>query len=372
MKAGTRLTHVVENLERGGLERVVVDLAGEQARRGMSVQVVCVFGRGTLAAEAERAGVAVVACGKRSGVDLGALARLRAMLRVHGTTVLHTHNAAAHYHAIAAAAGLGIGRVVNTRHGMGVQQARSRREWLFRRTLAVTDVVATVCEAARDEVLALGLIAPAKLVAVPNGIRLDAFGPGDAADRAALVAELGLPAGTRVVGAVGRLNAAKDPLAMVEAFRHLHAKDPGTALVWVGDGPERAAFESAVRQAGLAGRVLALGDRGDVPRLLRGFDLYAMSSRTEGYSLALLEACAAGLPIVATAVGGNREIVGHGRTGLVVPSGDPAALAVALGQLLDDPVRARAMGAAARAWVETHGSLGAMADRYAKLYGVAA
>jgi glycosyltransferase involved in cell wall biosynthesis len=103
--------------------------------------------------------------------------------------------------------------------------------------------------------------------------------------------------------------------------------------------------------------------------LLRGFDVYAMSSRTEGYSLALVEACAAGLPVVATDVGGNREIVRDGHSGQLVPAGDPAALAGALGTLLDDPQRARSMGAAARAWAEAHGTLAAMAERYARLYG---
>jgi glycosyltransferase involved in cell wall biosynthesis len=368
MSAGLRITHVVENLNRGGLERVVIDLARAQHEAGGAVQVACLFERGSLAGELEAAGVAVHACGKRAGFDLGAILRLRAALRAQRTEVLHTHNAAAHYHAVLAALGLGVGRTVNTRHGMGVQQATGRREWLFRRALARTDVVATVCEAARAQVAAGGRVPAAKLVAVPNGIRLDAFAPGNAATRAALAAELGLPPGTRIVGAVGRLNWAKDPAGMVEAFRILHATRPDTALAWVGDGALRADFEAAARAAGVAPRVLALGDRGDVPRLLRGFDLYAMSSRTEGYSIALLEACAAGLPIVATDVGGNREIVADGINGRLLPAGDPTALAAALGGLLDDPARAAAMGAAGRAWVEAHGSLAAMARRYQDLY----
>lgn len=368
MSDAARITHVVENLERGGLERVVIDLAREQARQGLAVQVACVFARGALAGELESAGVPVHACGKRGGPDLRAIGRLRRRIADHRTTVLHTHNAVAHYHAVAAALGLGVARTINTRHGMGVQQARGRREWLFRRALARTDVVATVCEAARREVAAAGLIPASKLVAVPNGIRLDGFAPGGAAERAALAAELGLPPGTRIVGAVGRMNPAKDPPLMLEAFRRLHATRPDTALVWAGDGAERAGFEAAARAAGLAGRVFALGDRGDVPRLLRGFTVYAMSSRTEGYSIALLEACASGLPIVATDVGGNAEIVRGGHNGCIVPAGDPAALAAALGELLDDPARAAALGAAGLAFAHAEGSLAAMAARYAALY----
>jgi glycosyltransferase involved in cell wall biosynthesis len=371
MSAGPRITHVVENLNRGGLERVVIDLARAQHEAGCVVQVACLFERGSLAGELEGAGVAVHPCGKRAGLDLRAIGRLRALLRAQRTEVLHTHNAVAHYHAVLASLGMRPRATVNTRHGMGVQQASGRREWLFRRALARTDVVATVCEAARAQVAAAGLVPAAKLVAVPNGIRLEAFNPGGAAERAALAEELGLPPGTQIVGAVGRLNEAKDPQGMVEAFRILHATRPGTALAWVGDGALRAGFEAAASAAGVADRVRALGDRSDVPRLLRGFDVYAMSSRTEGYSIALLEACAAGLPIVATDVGGNREIVADGTNGRLVPAGDPAALAAALGGLLDDPPRAAAMGAAGRAWVDVHGSLTAMARRYAGLYAAA-
>jgi glycosyltransferase involved in cell wall biosynthesis len=363
-----RVSHVVENLNRGGLERVVIDLVREQRAQGLACQVVCLFERGALAGEVEADGVPVVACGKRSGLDVGAIARMRQALAAHGTTVLHTHNAAAHYHAVLAALGLGVSRTVNTRHGMGVQQSGSRREWLFRRTLPRTDAVVTVCEVARAQVAATGLIPAAKLVAVPNGIRLDAFQPGTADHRAALARELGLPAGTRIVGAVGRLNWAKDPQGMVAAFARLHARRPDTALVWVGDGALRGELAAAAHAAGVAARVIALGDRSDVPALLRGFDVYAMSSRTEGYSIALLEACAAGLPIVATDVGGNREIVRDGDNGRLVPAGDPGALAAALEALLDDPARAAAAGAAGRAWVEANGSLAAMARRYLALY----
>jgi glycosyltransferase involved in cell wall biosynthesis len=363
-----RLSHVVENLDRGGLERVVIDLARAQRELGHDCQVVCLFEAGALAGELRSAGVPVHACAKRGGLDLGAIARLRGHLRRHRTEVLHTHNAVAHYHAVAAALGLGIRRTVNTRHGMGVQQAGGRREWLFRRTLVRTDVVATVCEAARRDVLAQGLIPAAKVIAIPNGIRLDAFEPANAGARAALVHELGLPEGTRLIGAVGRLNWAKDPVSLVRAYRIVRERHPATAVVWIGDGAVRAEVEAAAATEGVAGRVILLGDRSDVPRLLTGLDLYAMSSLTEGYSIALLEACAAGLPIVATDVGGNGEIVRDGVNGLLVPPRDPQRLAVALNALLDDPGRCLQMGQAGREWSLRAASMVAMAERYAAAY----
>ncbi len=363
-----RLTHVVENLDRGGLERVVIDLVRAQRALGYDCQVVCLFEAGSLAGEVLAAGIPVHACGKRGGLDLGAVARLRGHLRRHRTQVLHTHNAVAHYHAVVAALGLGVRRTVNTRHGMGVQQAGGRREWLFRRTLGRTDVVATVCEAARRDVLAQGLIPAAKVVAIPNGIRLDAFEPANDPARTALVRELGLPEGTRLIGAVGRLNWAKDPVSLVRAFRAVRERHPATALVWIGDGAMRAEVQAAAMSEGVADRVILLGDRSDVPRLLTGLDLYAMSSLTEGYSIALLEACAAGLPIVATDVGGNGEIVRDGVNGLLVPAGDAGQLADTLDTLLRDRTRVAALGAAGRAWAVQWATIPAMAARYADAY----
>jgi glycosyltransferase involved in cell wall biosynthesis len=132
----------------------------------------------------------------------------------------------------------------------------------------------------------------------------------------------------------------------------------------------RVGLQKQVDQSGIADRIFLLGDRSDVRELLRGFDLFAMSSLTEGYSIALLEACAAGLPIVATDVGGNAEIVRDGINGMLVPARSEDALAEALIQLLNDPQRMAGMGKASRAWVLDEGSFTTMAARYDAVYAM--
>jgi glycosyltransferase involved in cell wall biosynthesis len=221
-----KISHFVENLNRGGLERTVIDLVRAQLQLGHECQVICLFEAGMLAAEMESLGVAVHACGKRRGLDLRALRRARGHLRAHRSDVLHTHNATAHYHAVLAAMGLGIGCIVNTRHGMGALQLASRREWLFRRTLGRTDAVVTVCEAARRELLASGRLPTAKLVAIANGIRIERFVPADAGTRAGLARTLGLAEGTRIIGTVGRLAPAKHHAALIKAFRRRARQPP--------------------------------------------------------------------------------------------------------------------------------------------------
>ena len=362
------ITHVVENLNRGGLERVVLDLVKLQQQQGHHCQVVCLFERGTLAHELDDAGIPVHACGKRRGFDLKALSRVRRLIREHHTDVLHSHNAVAHYFAVLASLGLGVGKLVNTRHGMGGMQRWNRAEMLYRASLARTDAVAMVCEAACNGAIEHGLVPRRKLRVVPNGLRVQEFVVTSPAARERLHQTLGLAPQTRLVGTVGRLNWAKDQAGLIRAFRHVHEQLPDSALVLIGDGGLRPELEACARNEGLAGAVHFLGDRNDVRELLQGLDVFVLSSVSEGYSMALLEASATALAIVATDVGGNREIVQHGVTGTIVPARDVDALAQAILGLLRNPEHAARLGSAARAMMETRGSLEAMAARYVALY----
>ncbi|SEJ02864.1 glycosyltransferase [Frateuria terrea] len=380
-EAAVNITHFVESLDRGGLERVVIDLVRAQRDAGYRCQVVCLFEAGALAPELVELGIPVLSCGKRRGLDLRAILRARQCLRRHGTQILHTHNAISHYYAVLASRGLPLHRVVNTRHGMGATRAAAQRssrgrswrddrlEWLYGKSMAFTHAIATVCETARREFQQRADLPAQKILAVPNGIHVDRFAPASADERQRLRETLGVPEGTRLAGFVGRLTWAKDHATLIRAFGLVRERCPDAALVLIGDGPLRGELEALARAEGVAERVFFLGDRNDIHALLRGLDLFVMSSVTEGYSVALLEACASALPIVATNVGGNAEIVRDGANGTLVGAGDPAALAAAMTGLLANDARARAMGRAGRDWVLRHGSFRTMAQRYSEIYG---
>ncbi len=351
---------------------MVIELVKVQRSHGHRCQVVCVFGAGSLARELTELGVRVGVCDKRRGPDLRALMRTRRLIRAHATDVLHTHNAVAHYQAMLATWGLGFARVINTRHGMGENLRLRRREWLYQRALARTDTVALVCEAARDAAVRNGLVPPLKASVVPNGIPVAQFRLASSEMHERLAQMCGVPAQSLLVGTVGRLNWAKDQASLIRAFCAVREHLADAVLVLIGDGKLRADLEQLAAAEGVAGSVRFLGDRNDVRQLLQGLDLFVLPSVSEGYSMALLEACATGLPIVATDVGGNREIVRDGITGTMVVAGDAAALADAMLAILRDPARARTLGVAAREWVELNGSLDVMANRYARLYSGAA
>src|SRR5699024_1112756 len=158
------------------------------------------------------------------------------------------------------------------------------------------------------------------------------------------------PAGSSVVGRVGRLNAVKAFADLLQAVARVQSSDTGPAprLVIVGSGPEQAALEQLVHELGIAERVWLAGERDDVPQLLQAMDVYVCSSIAEGMALTLLEAMASGLPVSATQVGGNPELVLAQETGLLVPASDAGALADAIETLVADPELRREQGQAGR------------------------
>jgi glycosyltransferase involved in cell wall biosynthesis len=167
---------------------------------------------------------------------------------------------------------------------------------------------------------------------------------------------------------VARLSPEKDIATLLGAVALAAREHPPLRLEIAGDGPLRAELEAEASALGIADRVTFLGEVGDVPALLWRASLLALSSRTEGIALTLLEAMARGLPVVATAVGGNPEVVEDGRTGLLVPPGDSQALARAIVELIGDPERALRMGRDGRLRVERAFDARRMVADYEALY----
>jgi glycosyltransferase involved in cell wall biosynthesis len=360
-----KIVHVVESLDRGGLERVVCDLAREQLVSGHDARIVCLFRDGLLGEEARGAGLPVHVVGKRFGFDVAALLRLRRQLEAADPDVVHTHNAAAHYHAVLSARRRNRAVFVNTRHGMGAQRGGDRRERFFSMSLGRTAAVAAVCQAAATRLVDEGILPAHKVRVVPNGIALDQF---DQANRLEARNALATPNGMLVVGTVGRLSWAKDHAFLLRAFREFTRFGPEAMLAIVGEGEERPALEQLAVELGIRHQVRFLGDRPDVPRLLPAIDIFAVSSCTEGYSVALLEACAAGIPVVATRVGGNAEIVDDRVTGLLIDHADLPGFSEALSALAASSELRTRLGSGARAWARQNASLNAMAARYEQLY----
>lgn len=290
------------------------------------------------------------------------LARLVRRIRAERPTVFHAHlnwPLACRYGLVAAILAR-VPAIVATEHLY--VEIPWRRSVLVQRIIAlgVDRYVAVSYDLARRLRESLGLPAR-KIRVVHNGIRLAPF------DRPTTPGLRVAPAGADeqpVVLTLARLNEQKGHRYLLEAA----AQVPEARFVLAGDGPARAELEARARSLGLAGRVDFLGHRTDVPELLAGCDLFVLPSLFEGHPLSILEAMAAGRPVVATAVGGTAEAVRHGETGLLVPPADPAALAAAIRTILADRPLADRLAVAGRARVRRELAAETMVHRVTEIY----
>jgi len=240
------------------------------------------------------------------------------------------------------------------------------REFLYRLTDPLCDLTTQVSQAGLERYVRVGAVPRHKIRYIPNGVDTERFKPNPEG-RLKVRRELGVNGFVWL--AVGRFDPQKDYPNMLQAFARVVRERSDTALLIAGDGPLRKAMESMALDLGISEYVRFLGIRRDVPQLMNAADAYVMSSSWEGMPNVLLEASATGLPIVATDVGGNREIVLEGTTGFLVPPGNPEALALAMVHLMSLPEEKRlAMGRKARELVVERFSLEKVVDLWEALY----
>ncbi len=351
------VAHVVLTLDQGGLEHLVIQVSLQLQRRGIR-SVVVVLTDGVLVDEARRKGLDVFVLHKRDGRDLGLIVRIARVLRRERVDVVHSHNFAPLNYGTLAAKLCGL-PTVNTRHGRAALTA-SRVIW------ALTDAVIAVSEDAKRELLAYNRIDARKVHVLLNAVDTAAY-----ATRAAgglRRADVGLPEVVPVVGTVGRLSPEKDHATLLTAFKTVREAGSPAHLVIVGGGPLAATLTTQVGALALGHCVHLLGFRTDVSELLPLFDIYVLPSRMEGVSLTLLEAMSAGLPVVATRVGGNPEVVVDGDTGVLVEPADSRTLADAIGALLANEPRRLSMGARGRARAFGQFGIDRLVEAHMQLY----
>ena len=257
-------------------------------------------------------------------------------------------------------------RRLSNRRDMGFQKS-ARLRWLMRRLNRRFDRIVAPSAAIIQSLAARESVEPAKLVCIANGVDTDVFAAADADTRRRLRGSLGYGDGELLVGCVASLYPVKRHVDLIDAFARVHARLPQARLLLVGDGPLRDVLQEQVARLGLGQAARLLGDRDDIPQLLPALDLFALASSSEGLSNAILEAQSCALPVVATRVGGNPELVSED-CGRLVEARQPAALASTILEVLqDDALRSR-LGAAARERVVRDHSMQAMVSAYLRLY----
>jgi glycosyltransferase involved in cell wall biosynthesis len=345
------ICYVITRLDVGGAQETVAHLTAGLDRTRFRPVVIAGgpsgFG-GDLTNELRGAGVPVITEPSLVGPiapfhDLRAVHRLTQLFRHLRPSVVHTHSSKAGALGRLAARRAGVAVVVHTVHGWSFRDLQPRPvrfayERIERALARRTDAIVVVGHADRAAGLASGIGAYRQYRLIRSGVEIDKR--PTALDRARARRLIGVADGVPVIGTVSRLQAPKDPLALVRAFAEVRAARPDACLVLVGDGPLRDEVAVLSSELGLSGSMKLVGVRRDVAALLRAFDVFVLMSRSEGLPRVVLEAQAAGVPVIATDVGSMRDVIRPGETGVLVAPGDHHGAAQAIDALLSDPAMA--------------------------------
>jgi glycosyltransferase involved in cell wall biosynthesis len=367
-----KVLHLLPSLTTGGMETFALSLAQEQLRTGLHAEIAVFSGEQREPAVSHQEGVRIWEFSRKFG-SRNLAKEIRKVIEREDFRILHAHNETSAIFGAMAIRGMSVALVTTIHNGDRVGYSLKQRleNFLaFRKCRAIVSVSEGIAEtmSAREGVRRR------RIRVIKNGIRPVAILSD--ASKAGLRAELGLPADGILIGCVGRLVPVKNHILFLSAFRKAiqrldggHPEKPHRLIfVLIGDGPLRSVIEAEIRALDLGTSVRMLGDRKDVPALLNILDIFALPSLNEGHSISLLEACSAGLPVIASDRGGNPTLVDAGKTGLLVGPEDVDGIAGAIINLSLDAGLRRSMGLAGRALQQSRFGMDACAAEYRSLY----
>jgi len=360
-----RLLLIIPTLVRGGAEKQLTLLATRLPRAEFDVHVAVLTHSGPLEETLRDAGVNVTVIGKRWKFDPLSFLRLRRHIQALKPDIVHTWLFAANAYGRQAAFCAGVKHVIAGERC--VDPWKATWQLAIDRVLARrTERIVTNSSGVKDFYVSRGLPAE-KFVIIPNGIdahRQTAL----SVTREALLAELSLPPDARLIGAVGRLWPQKRLKDLIWAADLLKSTRDGAHLLIIGDGPHRSRLKRYRDQSQVQDCVHFLGERDDVPRLMPHFDVLWLGSEYEGQSNAIMEAMAASVPVIATDIAGNRDLVEKDVTGYLVPVGDRFEFTRRTDWLLNDEELRKKIGAGGRERIEREFTVEKMVERHAELY----
>ncbi len=368
-----RVMHVFGGRYRSGVESIVLAIAGGACAAGHEVILTPLATRDGFK-EGTDVGCVVDALDKRGSLSIGSIRRLARKIRSRGVDLVHSHAVNGAFYASPAARLAKVKHVhtvhVDTKQSLlDVCRAawpRSVAHWMHTRLARMADHVTTVNPDLREALLRQGVPA-SDVTFIPNCIDVSRFDDAPAS-QADVRRELGIPLDARVVGTVCRLSRFKNLPMLLRAAKAVAEGGHPVHLLIAGEGSEGDALKSLANELGIGDRVCFAGWRSDTHRVYGAMDVFALSSLIEGMPVAVLEAMAARLPVVATRVGGTGEVVTDGVTGFMAESEDEAAFTEKLTRLVAAPEQGRAMGAKGRERVEQAFTPEAISARYLELY----
>lgn len=367
------IVHIVNRLAIGGLETVLVELINHMPDTHYRHAIVCITEATDFKKRIHRSDVPIFELHKRPGHEPGLYRRAWTLLRQLKPAIVHTYNISGMELAFVARVA-GVRCCVHAEHGRDASDPLGRN-WKYNALRKVSRMFIDRWIAVSMDLHAWMAdtlhVSHANRILVYNGVATGRF-RHDTEVRRRLRHDLGFKESELVIGTIGRLDPVKNQTLLIDAFADLRQRGAGARdrlrLVIVGDGPLRADLQTRVAQAEIQRVTWMPGARDDVADILNALDLFVLPSIAEGVPMTILEAMATSRPVVATAVGGNAEVVLDNETGFLVPDGDAAALSAAIGRYIDEPSLLDKHGAAARMRVQQHFSIEAMTAKYTSLY----
>jgi glycosyltransferase involved in cell wall biosynthesis len=351
-------------MDRGGAEKQLVLLARGLPREEFDVHVALLTRGGPREKDVTAAGIPVHRIDKKFKIDPLAYRRLSRLIGKLEPDLVQTWLFAANAYGRAAAIANRVPHVIGSERS--VDPWKRGYELAIDRNLAKRSDCIVVNSLGTQAFYEKAGIPRGKFRVIPNGV--EPFVAADGSSREELLKSLGLPEGARLIGAIGRLWPQKRVKDLIWATELLNNVHKNAYLLVIGDGPQRRSLERYRFLVRIEENVRFLGERNDVPAILPHLDMVCLASSYEGQSNAVMEAMSAGLPVVASDIPGNRELIVEGVTGFLVPVGDRGEFARRMNRLLGDPDLARSMGAAGCARMCEEFSVPKMVERYATLY----
>lgn len=366
-----RVLHLVDTLNVGGTESQMVQTVLHLRQRGYSVTVGCLCAEGPLLQILRWAGVPVVEFRKGKTLlsfnGVRQVLRLAAFLRRGRFGVVHAHDVWANLLGIPAARLARIRIIISSRRYLAdLEWYTPWRNRVVRFIYRLSTCVIVNSKAVRQKLIDEDSAIAEKVRVIYNAVDVERFAGAQRQTNKVLAT---IEKHCKLVAVLANMySRVKGHACLIAAARAVCRADSGVRFLLIGDGPERRGLEAQVRDAGLASNIMFLGRRTDVPELLACCDVSVLPSEAEGFPNALLESMSAGLPVVATAVGGSKEIIENGRNGLLVPPGSPEKLAEAVLLLLQDSRLAKRLGQAGQNDMQKHFAFDRLIGELEQLY----
>lgn len=359
--------HVVLSLGVGGAEKLVYDMVRHPSLQGRRPVICCLDRLGQLGEKLQDEGFSVYFPKRKKGFDSGLIFWLRDILRKEQIDIVHAHQYTPLFYTVPAAKMEGNIKVVYTEHGRFYPDGRRWKRYLINPLLALgVDHIVSISESTRNAMHRYDNFPLKRIRVVHNGVAFQKMFPD--IDLKAKRRSLGLDEHSRIIGSAGRLDGIKNYPMMLRAFQQLLGKIPDTYLLIAGRGSLENELRNLSNDMGIAERVRFLGLRFDLSEIYRLFEVFVLSSFTEGISISILEAMSSGIPVVATNVGGNPEVIVDGVTGNLVPLHDDNVMAMKILELLSDRCMANQFGERGRERARRQFSFDGMMDSYRELY----